>query len=150
MESEKPHTPEWVNEHPLESKLLQLRDLTRRFGTLDPLQEAQLRLWPFAVDPELDNNVADIDFDTYTVYYKWVRPKKKLDKNYGKRLLELEDQIRFLLGANWKLQILCNGQTIFTSGKDVGKPEPKPAKTVRSRNSQRRKPARNNRARRKR
>lgn len=135
-----------INNKPLEHKLLQLRDLTARWGVLDDLQSAQLTLWPFAVDPSLDKNNVEVDFDKHLVFFHWLGEKTKKDKGYISRIKELDEKVRFLLGNYWQIQILLNGKTIFVT-EDV-KPARKPPKPDKCRNS--RKPGRASKPRRKR
>jgi hypothetical protein len=124
----------------IEEKLLQLRDLTNYGRFLHELQVTQLRCWPYAVDPTINENRAEVDFDAQKVYYYWMLPKKpKIDKDYLKRLNALLDSIRFMLGKEWGVEIqnLSTKETIFTSEQDVSR---LPAAS-RSRNSTRRRVA---------
>ena len=121
-----------INDKPLEFKLMQLRDLTRRWGVLDDMQITQLRLWPFAVDPSLYKNNVEVDFDKHLVSFNWLGEKTKKDKGYISRIKDLDEKVRFLLGGEWKIQILFNGKTIFVT--EDAKPARKPAKPDRRRN----------------
>lgn len=119
-----------VNDKPLEHKLMQLRDLTRRWGVLDELQIAQLRLWPFAVDPSIAKNNVEVDFDKHLVSFNWLGEKSKKDKGYGSRIKDLDEKVRFLLGGEWQIQILYNEKTIFVSEEDRGRKAKKCKKKI--------------------
>jgi hypothetical protein len=126
-----------LNKTKVEDSLLQLRDVTNRFQVLHELQVTQLRLWPYAVDPSIIENRAEVDFDAQKVYYYWALPKKpKIDRDYLKRLNALLDSVRFMLGKEWGVEIqnMFNKETIFSSEDVRPIPAPVSATAIRGRN----------------
>jgi hypothetical protein len=95
------------------AQLVMLKDMTRRFGTLHSAQVLQLRLWPFTVDTTLDNANAKVDIEGKRVEYVWTGSKMDLDKKYQFRLNTLNDNVKFLLGNDWSMTVVCDGTTIF-------------------------------------
>ncbi len=98
-------------------QLALLRGLTKRTGAIHEAQVMQLRLWPFAVDPQLDRAEADVDVEGKQVLYRWENsdaPRNFApDKKYAERLTKLEDSIKFMFGASWKVTVALNGNSIF-------------------------------------
>jgi len=87
-------------------QLVVLRDLTRRFETLHEAQVLQLKLWPYTVDPTIQSNQAGVDFEAKKVIFNWTGSKmKSYDKRYRKRLQELANNIKFLLGEDWCIEV---------------------------------------------
>ena len=95
------------------AQLVMLKDMTRRFGTLHEAQVLQLRLWPFTVNATLDNANAKVDIEGKRVEYVWTGSKMDLDKKYQFRLNTLNDNVKFLLGNDWSMTVICDGTTIF-------------------------------------
>jgi hypothetical protein len=111
------------------AQLVTLRDLSRRFELLHPAQELQLALWAeVCVDAGYDylvENLFKAAFSTKTIHYEWSGTMPKLDTKYIQRLKELHSNVRFLLGDEWNLQILFNGETIYPIRENARKHSPK-------------------------
>lgn len=88
----------------------------------------QLRLWPFAVYPGINNSMADVDIEGKAIYYYWtVKGSNKTDSKLFYRLEELEKSMRLMMGPTWALNISLNGAVIFpVKEKRVRKSKPKP------------------------
>jgi hypothetical protein len=107
-----------INNENIAMRLNALKSLTQQFGILHELQTAQLKLWPFAIDPNLDKTEAEVDFESNLIIFKWQSAKfSKIDQKYKQRLHKLLISVRYLLGDNWQIHILLNNELIFQSEK---------------------------------
>ena len=105
------------------SQLVLLRGLFQRFGVLHEAQVLQLRLWPFAVDPSLNKSEAKVDMEARVVTFLWTGSTFNIDKKYQSRLKTLSDNVKFLLGEVWSIEVILEGITIFsTPDTNVSKP----------------------------
>jgi hypothetical protein len=107
MTDNKPKPLDWS------AQLVLLRGLTQRFGSLHSAQVLQLRLWPFVVDSSLDKTEAHVDIEGKFVNFIWIGSKKKIDAKYQYRLKTLDSNVKFLLGEDWSMSVVCDGVTIF-------------------------------------
>jgi hypothetical protein len=107
------------------AQLVMLRSMTERFGSLHEAQILQLKLWPFTVDPTLDSTKAEVDIEGKRVDFYWGSPctKINIDSNYQKRIRELDNNVKFLLGGDWIMTIHLNQTLIFPLDTNNAKPK---------------------------
>lgn len=112
-------------------QLSKLRALTESTGIVHEAQALQLRLTPFAVDPQLDDSKVKLDMENRVARFEWASAGRgvtwKPDARYAERLSALANHVPFLLGAGWQTLVSMNGVQIFPA---VGK---KPVKYGKSR-----------------
>lgn len=128
-----------------ETQLLGLRSLFQQFGVLHELQITQLKYWPYAVDTSLESSEAEVDMDNCIIKFIWKAPKlPTVNAKYLVRLKELLKNVQFLLGEEWKIQILFNSETIFGTEDCVQRA---PINTRKARKQPKRKPSNRRRSR---
>jgi hypothetical protein len=96
--------------------LVLLRGMTKKLGILHEAQALQLRLWPYTVDPTIEKCESRVDMDASRVEFVWFGPSVKLDAKYTKRLETLSDNVKFLLGEEWKISVTRDEELIFPNG----------------------------------
>jgi hypothetical protein len=97
-------------------QLVQLRDLFKLTGGVHEGQLQHLKYWPYIIDNTPGDSFKSeckIDLENQKVFYEWTGSTQKVDKNYQKRLKELEKGVKFLFGDDFKLQVQLNGSRIF-------------------------------------
>ena len=104
------------------AQLVMLRGMTQKLGVLHEAQALQLRLWPYTVDPSLDKSEAKVDLEAKVITFVWNGSTLKIDKKYKERLQTLSDNVKFLLGEGWLIEVVLDGITIFVSDTNVTKP----------------------------
>ena len=107
------------------AQLAMLRGMTQKLGVLHEAQALQLRLWPYTVDPTLEKSEAKVDLEAKVVTFVWSGSTLKIDKKYKERLQTLSDNVKFLLGDVWLIEVVLDGITIFVSDTNVTKPSTK-------------------------
>ena len=124
MNKQKDNKLDWT------AQLVMLRSMTERFGSIHEAQALQLKLWPFTVDPSLINSKAEVDVEGKGVDFYWERLGTDfvINRGYQKRLKELENNVKFLLGDNWLMTVRLNQTLIF----------PLDTKNAKTRNNKRR------------
>lgn len=105
-------------------QLVALQGMTERLGVLHDAQVLQLKMWPFAVDPELAGASAEVDIPAKRLVMLWLDPKKPNGfapkGHYLTRLKHLARSVKLiLLGAAWSFEVQMNGAVIYTSAAGV-------------------------------
>lgn len=112
------------------AQLVMLREMTKRFKIIHEAQSLQLQLWPYLVDNTLDGikegelvspavRVA-INIEDKKIEYTW--SGSKLDpfaSDYRARLDVLLRDIGFLLGGGWTVDVVLDGNTIFSGATTI-------------------------------
>lgn len=111
-------------------QLYMLKGMTAKLGGLHEAQALQLRLWPFAVDPEINKNRVEVNIEEKGQQGEMVQPgivifhleaarpsDWKPDVAYMARLREMVWAVKkVLLGDSYSVEIRMNTNPIFTSG----------------------------------
>jgi hypothetical protein len=95
------------------AQLVMLRDITRRFGAVHDAQALQIRAWPFVVDPSLKKSECAVDVENKTAAFAWEGSSLKMDFKYKARLKQLDINMKFLFGDNWRISVKLDGASIF-------------------------------------
>jgi hypothetical protein len=98
------------------AQLVLLRGMTQKLGVIHEAQALQIRLWPYTVDPSLEKSEAKVDMEANRVEFVWTGSALSMDKKYQKRLETLSDNVKFLLGEEWKISVTRDEELIFPNG----------------------------------
>jgi hypothetical protein len=104
------------------AQLVLLRGMTQKLGVIHEAQALQIRLWPYTVDPSLEKSEAKVDMEANRVEFVWTGSTFDIDKKYRKRLETLSDNVKFLLGEEWKISVTRDEELIFVSDTNVKQP----------------------------
>lgn len=86
-------------------QLIMLRDLTNRTGVLHEAQVMQLKYWFFMLYPEVSKFEIIFDPEQSVLIYKVLSVKKEEDYRNNSNFNQLNEYIKFLLGARYILRV---------------------------------------------
>lgn len=103
-------------------QLMLLRDLTAKTGILHEAQVQQIKLWPFAICPNVGKSEAHVSVEKQTIEYH-LTPEKGQIKLNPKIMEKFMEGVSLLLGPEWRIQIFGNGSLIFPINGSNRKPK---------------------------
>lgn len=92
--------------------MLQLRDLTTRFGVIHEFQALQLKIWPRLVLPHTTESVAKLNVEQCRVDFH-IKTKGKAPTQMKQRLAGLNDSVKLLLGDWWEVRVIRGGKSLY-------------------------------------